>query len=886
MITWTDSAKEVVEDYCRRTRENLRGTGADPDEVADDLRRHVEEEVRAAKLTVVTEEEVRRILARVGETTTAKSPAPPASPDTTANPQPAKRPSYGFIVAALLFGVVLPAGTFVFELMTGASAGLLFDPLPNWFQIAAVALVPIVNLWLGIIAIKGKTSVPNFIGWLSGIAAGICCFYSILYLPIAPFAGIAIIYFGIGLVPLSPFLAWIFVLALRASVNRRLGFPLNNLWRGFGLALAALVLWQVPTGLTYYGMATATSEEASAKARGISTLRLFGDNEMMLRECYFGSGGAEVWPFDLVRFISSGSQQVSQQQAQEIYFRVTGKPFNSVPLPSLYRRFGRWEGMDQEFSWDDALGGESVAGRVKGLSLLNSRLDAVADPNAASVYCEWTMEFKNVSQQQREARAQIALPPGGVVSRLTLWVNGEEREAAFGGRSDVRAAYQQVAVVQRHDPVLVTTCGPDRVLVQCFPVPPNGGTMKVRVGITSPLVLETEARGHFLWPKFIERNFALAPDFKYAVWIDSSQKISAAGKALVTSNSTGKISVHGTLSPAEVGDVIVERAPEIRDVWSPALETNQIIHQRIAQAIPPRVGPVILVIDGSAGMADERRELVQELGKLPSGIEVQTIIANDNPVKLNPSPAPATEALLKELSHGVQSASFTGGCDNLPALVEAWDAASASDSGVVIWIHDTQPMLLSSTDNLLQRIERSGHTVPIYDLQIHSGPNRIAEKLDGMNFFKRVPEYGMSPGADLENLFRTLDGKTAQCQIIRGKVAEDFTGDRGLRVGRDIERLWARDETRHLTKTQRRDDAIKLAAKQQLVTPVTGAVVLETKAQYAENGLEPVPAESVPMIPEPQTFTLWIIGGLCAWWRWRKRTAAMAKPGGSAPTFK
>ena len=83
-----------------------------------------------------------------------------------------------------------------------------------------------------------------------------------------------------------------------------------------------------------------------------------------------------------------------------------------------------------------------------------------------------------------EARLQLALPPGGVVSRATLWVNGEEREAAYGGRGEVRAAYQRVAVQQRRDPLLVTTKGADRVLAQAFPVPRNGGTIKFKIGIT------------------------------------------------------------------------------------------------------------------------------------------------------------------------------------------------------------------------------------------------------------------------------------------------------------------------------------------------------------------------------------------------------------------
>ena len=81
-----------------------------------------------------------------------------------------------------------------------------------------------------------------------------------------------------------------------------------------------------------------------------------------------------------------------------------------------------------------------------------------------------------------------------MVSRLTLWIDGEEREAAFGGRSQVKTAYKET-VQQRRDPVLVTTCGPDRVLVQCFPVPPGGGRMKLRLGITAPLVLTAADTG-------------------------------------------------------------------------------------------------------------------------------------------------------------------------------------------------------------------------------------------------------------------------------------------------------------------------------------------------------------------------------------------------------
>src|SRR6185295_4904839 len=211
---------------------------------------------------------------------------------------------------------------------------------------------------------------------------------------------------------------------------------------------------------------------------------------------------------DLITWLFSHGRAVSDTDARDIYYRVTGNAFNTRPPPQIYTARGRWNVLEEEFTWDGDQGGDAVAGRVKGVSLVNSREDGLIDADAALAYVEWTLEFKNVSTLQREARAQILLPPGGVVSRLTLWINGEEREAAFGGRSQVREAYQSV-VTQRRDPVLVPTCGPDRVMLQCFPVPPDGGLMKARIGITAPLILTQSGEAALPWPCFLERNFTI-----------------------------------------------------------------------------------------------------------------------------------------------------------------------------------------------------------------------------------------------------------------------------------------------------------------------------------------------------------------------------------------
>jgi hypothetical protein len=79
MITWTDSARATLASHSQTVRQELLASGADPDEVAADLHRHIEEELTAAKIHVVTRDDVQRILARIGATV-VEVPAPVPSP--------------------------------------------------------------------------------------------------------------------------------------------------------------------------------------------------------------------------------------------------------------------------------------------------------------------------------------------------------------------------------------------------------------------------------------------------------------------------------------------------------------------------------------------------------------------------------------------------------------------------------------------------------------------------------------------------------------------------------------------------------------------------------------------------------------------------------------
>src|SRR5262245_53729060 len=216
MIEWTETARRTLDEYCARAKAVLAGSGADTEEVADDIRRHVNEEVSTAGLKVVTESDIRRILARFGEPGSAAEKKPVEKSSTIPPHEPGKdkkRP--GFILFTL--GVVFPIITLIFELTTGASAGFLFDPLPSWIHIEAVARVPVVNFGIWRAGRARDSRHERLLGWLNGIALGICVYYMILYLPIMPFATIGVIYFGLGLVPLTPLLALVATSWLRLT---------------------------------------------------------------------------------------------------------------------------------------------------------------------------------------------------------------------------------------------------------------------------------------------------------------------------------------------------------------------------------------------------------------------------------------------------------------------------------------------------------------------------------------------------------------------------------------------------------------------------------------------------------------------------------------------
>jgi len=243
---------------------------------------------------------------------------------------------------------VLPVITLVLELATCMCTGAFFDPVPTWWHVVMVALVPAVNLAVWVRVRQGNSVEGVWFLWLNAIAAGIGAIYTLFFLPLMLPGIIAVIWFGIGLLPWSPFIALISTLKLRRYLTLSTPKPRRK-WRlAFGMfaGISLVIFTDLPSGVTRLALQWADKPDPATEQRGLNWLRTLGHEETMLRACY---ERPRRWT-DFSALVASPDNPVTQNDAREIFYRVTGQPFNSLKPPPLFTRAGRFETFDNEFT--------------------------------------------------------------------------------------------------------------------------------------------------------------------------------------------------------------------------------------------------------------------------------------------------------------------------------------------------------------------------------------------------------------------------------------------------------------------------------------------------------------------------------------------------------
>jgi hypothetical protein len=771
-------------------------------------------------------------------------------------------------------GVIITTLSITVEATTHICAEVFFDPIPTIWHLLLVIFVPLAqfHVWFAIRKRTDRLALPAF---LNALTIGISLFYSIVYLPLLPMALFALL-FGVGLLPLAPFLSLIASLIMRYQLRRvaatapRRSFAVKptGLLAGLALTVAVIGMIELPSTATTYGLYLASTATPETRSDGIRFLQKYGSKDALLRSCFNRTG----WATDLIGSAFSIKSPITPAEAQKIYYRVTGETFDaSIPPERVGVKLTTRDTID----FDRNQGGTSVGGgKLEGLSLASSKLDGKVDADGGVGYMEWTLVFRNDSDVQREARTEVKLPPGAVVSRLTLWVNGEEREAAFAGRSQVRAAYQRVAIQQRRDPVLVTTAGRDRILVQCFPVPPNKGEMKIRFGITLPLELQDETSAKLLLPHFVFRNFSIPNNVRHNVWIEGKTAMLPQNGVFLPSRQGDVFIVSGGISDdwlSSSSSSIKLNRDDVKETWSKdPFNQGFVITQSVAEQPPPQLRRIVLVIDTSGTMVNYIPDIQGAIASLPSELDVKLVLANAGGLVESLTVTDPNSENANANFPTFDSSKFEGGADNAPALLKAWElAAQKQGNNAIVWIHSPQRLLLSPVDELRQRWERP-YGPKLYSVQTRSGADEIERGLDGIDEVKSISRIA-SLQDDLKILFAQLTGRSKKLEFVRStkKYEKQVQTSGAVETSDHLARLWASDEVARILAMRDKsltDEATTLAVRYQLVTPVSGAVVLETAEQYRASGLEPVDAGTVPTIPEPEMVALLLVAGAFLIW--------------------
>jgi hypothetical protein len=731
--------------------------------------------------------------------------------------------------------VFAPAFVLAFELATRMCTAEFFDPVPTMTHALAIAGVP-VAAFLGLRAHRESAS-PALLrraAFAIGVALPIAGAYFVVFLPLVPMSVIGVAFAGLGLLSLTPVVCFPSLAMLQVKVVRRArargAFAGGAAWSGVVTGLLVLALLEGPTELTRRWASQALEGTPSERAAALQRLRTFGSERALIDLASARSSGAG----DLFWFTAPWSNALALESARKLWFRVSGEPFHARPVRSLL----------DEVPFDELQGGSVVGPIERGMELVSSRLDAAIEAEAGVAYVEWTLEVENLHEWgQSEARALVELPDEAVVSRATLWIGDEEREAAYTGSSAARAAYEAVAISQRLDPLLVTSAGDDHVLVQVFPVP-RGEIRRFKLGITIPLEL-TPSEARLVWPRLAARNFALAPGLTHELWAQAPQRL--AGEALTVSAQADGWEARGE---SALEDPAGTRAPEPLRIERQgtaavacAYDGERELVCRFSSAARARTDPVV-VVNGSAALRPHVAELERALATLTTPYFLST---DEGYVERAPA---ATRASLT-------ADDFVGGRDDTSALEAAWDRARELGTDV-LWLAGPQPLLLESSQGLEQRFARAPDGPRLWRCAVVRGENALLAAL------ARVPELESLPADGVERALARLRGGDG---LERAFSLEPAGG--GLRAGPlHLRALWANAEIERLLRTAAREPerAVALASAEHLVTRVSGAVVLETEQQFAEHGLEPVDARALPSVPEPEEWLLLCVAaGALAW---------------------
>jgi len=202
-----------------------------------------------------------------------------------------------------------------------------------------------------------------------------------------------------------------------------------------------------------------------------------------------------------------------------------------------------------------------------------------------------------------------------------------------------------------------------------------------------------------------------------------------------------------------------------------------------------------------------------------------------------------------------------GGRDNTPALAAAVDWLRDRPDACLIWLHGPQPICEASRSSLEQLLDRSITPFTLLDVAIVPGGNHLGAIFNARPRVKVVPvrHAGSDLAAPLRTAFQQPGGTFST--LPEGAPLPEGA----VKTNDALARWYARSEAARLGASGDPTAASAIAAAHQIVSPWSGAVVLEKASDYTQHGLQQASAsvsQQIPVIPEPSQVLLVLLSAV------------------------
>lgn len=749
-------------------------------------------------------------------------------------------------IAILITGTALPGASIAMVALTNLVMGtemVLRHPLETLLQYALVLTIPVGNyvVWSRL----KQRNLGNVLrtGLLNGLAVGASSLVLVGSIAACALGYPAIDNYSINHQNEYAICAMLSFCALAASL--KLMQMLRLIWETDGArssqllySLAGVLLSLLVVGgsearqvAVRLNEKAALSEEPEKRAAALENLRLplLDSAQELKRDIAAPRTGGLSGLF-------LGLNDVSSRQ---LYFALTAQPYEAITDLAVDDQSND---MLTSSSYDAFLARQVVGDSIKGFSLKRSQLSGLINARSLTANLDWTFVLKNGSNAAQEARAEIALPPGAVVSNMTLWIDGKPVNATITTTTQARGAYTEVVTGQR-DPALVTYLGKGRVLVQCYPVMPGKET-KVSLSMAAPLKLDSGTKSSLTLPRLVASNFSAGKS--HSLRFNSAEELSlaAAGLKEMKSLSSGHVYV-GEMKEQDqknTGLSLSASRPMTLGAFAAKDQVGGGYAVETVKEVPNQVPKnLVVVVDGSSKVKEYRKDLTEMLKRVAKLMPTTVLLADNDQVE-GPEPVSVEKAIKK-----LNESNFQGGHDNLPAVVKAAEIAGDQEQPAVLWVHGPQPAF-----NEEIYITTPGASKPTYyELALDDGWTNSSQ------FFKNHRDIGpMNPilrSGNLESdLNRFLEqwqpgGHHYSVQLFKMSEKPDcniLTGQEAL----NLSTLVAAQTCKQLINVRSLSEAAKLATNYHIVSPITSGVVLENQSDYLRWGI----GQNAPASPSRQ----------------------------------